>query len=106
MHKRQLQNALALIVEGVTVHISYSDEAGVSILNYIHQCMLDNSICTLKNNAGAVSGIFRGQKISGVYPTQVDATLQNLQIENLDLQNTQLKSSVKDEFWKHGKEFD
>jgi hypothetical protein len=53
-----------------------------------------------------VSGIFRGQKISGVYPTQVDATLQNLQIENLDLQNTQLKSSVKDEFWKHGKEFD
>jgi len=100
-----LQNALALVVDGVQVNLSYTGDCA-SILNYIYQCMKDDSICVLKNNEGFVTGLFKGGKISGAYPTQVDGTLAHLQIENLNLQNIQLKSNVNDEFWKHGKEFD
>jgi hypothetical protein len=106
LQKAQLQNALALIVEGLQVNLGYDPDKSVEIINYVHQCIQTNALCVLRTAQGAIHGIFRGEKISGVFFTQIDATLQTLQIENLNLQNVQLKSNVDDEFWKHGKKFD
>lgn len=106
MQKPQFQNALAIIVEGLQVNLGCEPGKNTEIINYVHQCIQNNALCVLKTSQDEVQGIFRGEKISGVFFTQIDGTLQTLQIENLNLQNVQLKSNVDDEFWKHGKKFD
>lgn len=104
--QNQLQNVLALIIEGTQVNLGYEPGKNIEVINYVYHCIQNNALCVLKNSQGIIQGIFRGEKISGVFFTQIDATLQTLQIENLNLQNLQLKSNVDDEFWKHGKKFD
>lgn len=105
MHKGQTQNAIALIVEGVQVNLAYGPN-DAQIVDYIQQCMQNDTLCILKDATGIIKGVFRGKKISGVYYTQLDVTLQLLQIENLSLQNTQLKTAFNDDSWKHGEKFD
>lgn len=106
MHDTTLHNALALIIEGMQVNLGYDSGKETEVVNYVYHCMKNNELCVLKDFQGLIQGVFRGQNISGVFFTKIDSTLQLLQIQNLNLQNAQLKSNVDDEFWKHGKKFD
>ena len=106
MHNTQLQNVIALIIEGMQVNLGYEPGKDIEVVNYVFQCIRNNELCVLKDSGGLIKGIFRAEKISGVFFTQIDMTLQTLQIQNLHLQNAQLKTHVDDEYWKHGEKFD
>jgi hypothetical protein len=73
------------------------------IFEYLHKCMTNNELCLVRDSVGNIKAMFRGSKIDGVYINKVDqtaSTVLSLQMENLRLQNNQLKTIASGDSWK------
>lgn len=97
------QDIIVLVVEGQQLHLSFVGDSE-PIFTYIDQMMNTEQKLYLKDTQNKTRAIFRGNKIIGAYLSSVDntttANLLRLQIENLQLQNKQLKTQEHDERWR------
>jgi len=100
--QEKLKKVLALIVDGIQVSLNYEPGKAEDLVSYIHDCMISDSLCVMKES-NRVVGIFRGKNISGMFFTEINETLRTLQIEHLHLSNLQLKDILKVDDWRREK---